>query len=307
MAVRRILSIFVTGMFLSSVPPAAAQNRDMGGVGLTVFTEESFRGRNATLLDDAPNLRSIGLNDSISSLRAGPGERWEVCDDADYRGRCQVFSGSESNLRDRGWNDTISSARRLSGVPPGGGSRGGLIRSLELYAGAHFSGPSRTLNGPVSDLGRLQFSDRAMSLRLPFDQAWEVCDDTAYRECRVVSRNWPDLRDLGLAQRITSARPFNVGRGGGISPLPSPRQRLVLYDQPRFRGRSVEVTDPTQVLSDFMNRAQSLELAGGAWEICDQMDFGGRCVVVSRNVDNLASLGMQRRVISVRPAPALPR
>jgi hypothetical protein len=306
MAVRRILSILAIGMFLSSARPAAAQNRDVGGGGLTVFEDASFRGRNATLLNDVSNLRSIGLNDSISSLRAGPGERWEVCEDAGYRGRCQVFSGSESNLRNREWNDTISSARRLSSVPPGGG-RGGLVRGLELYAAAQFSGPSRTLNGPVSDLRRLQFSDRAMSLRLPFNQPWEVCDDTAYRECRVVSSNSPDLRNLGLAQRISSARPVNAGRGGGISPLPSPRQRLVLYEQPGFRGRSVEVTDPTRILSDFMNRAQSLQVAGGQWEICDQMDFGGRCVTVSRNVDNLSSLGMQRRVISVRPARAVPR
>ncbi len=306
---RRFLRVLAIGMFFSSAFPAAAQNRDLGGVGLTVFEEASYRGRNATLLNDVPNLQSIGMNDRISSLQTGPGERWQVCEHVDYRGRCQVVSGNESNLRGRGWNDLISSARRLSNAPlfPGGGGRGGASRGIELYSGTRFSGLSRTLSGPTSDLRRVGFGDRAMSLRLPPSEAWEVCDDTAYRDCRVVNSDWPDLRDLGMAQRISSARPWGYGRGGGFVPPPPAPQRLVLFENQSYRGRSLTITNGARILSDFMNRAESVQVAGGPWELCDQMDFGGRCVTVNRNVGNLADLGMRRRVISVRPARAVPR
>jgi uncharacterized lipoprotein YbaY len=100
--------------FLGS-PIGLAQERQIGGVGLTIFADRNFRGRSATLREDTPNLQAIGVNDAVSSLQVGPGEQWEVCEHANYQGRCVVVSGSESDLRQSGWNDMISSARRLRG------------------------------------------------------------------------------------------------------------------------------------------------------------------------------------------------
>ena len=72
--------------------PAAAQSaRQVGGVGITVFRDENYRGRNATFLRNVPDLDAYELNDRISSLRVGPGEYWEACEHPKYRGRCQVF------------------------------------------------------------------------------------------------------------------------------------------------------------------------------------------------------------------------
>jgi hypothetical protein len=56
-----------------------------------------------------------GGRDGRSSLRAGPGELWEVCEHANYQGRCAVVSEEERDLRRIGWNDIISSARRVGG------------------------------------------------------------------------------------------------------------------------------------------------------------------------------------------------
>jgi hypothetical protein len=66
-------------------PGGFAQERQIGGVGLTIFAERSFRGRSATLREDTPNLQTIGLNDASSSLQVGPGEQWEVCEHANYQ------------------------------------------------------------------------------------------------------------------------------------------------------------------------------------------------------------------------------
>ena len=56
------------------------QERQMGGVGITVFSDKNFRGRSATYRQDVPDLEPLGLNDKVSSLRVGPREQWEVCE-----------------------------------------------------------------------------------------------------------------------------------------------------------------------------------------------------------------------------------
>ena len=51
-----------------------------------------------------------------------------------------------------------------------------------------------------------------------------------------------------------------------------------------------------------MNRAESVQVFGGVWELCERPQFGGRCVNVSSSVPDLRSLGLRNRVGSARPA-----
>src|SRR5215471_1070843 len=105
---------------LSSSAGYGQQDRQIGGgVGLTIFADFNFRGRSATMRDDTPDLRTIGMNDAARSLRVGPGEQWEVCEHINYEGRCVVVSGSEADLRRTAWDRRISSARRIAvGIEP---------------------------------------------------------------------------------------------------------------------------------------------------------------------------------------------
>jgi len=97
------ISFVVIGIaFCLAFTESYAQERQIGGVGLTVFTDRNLRGRSATIRDNMPNLQAIGLNDRVSSLQAGPGEQWEVCEHANYEGRCVIVSGSEPDLRRSG-------------------------------------------------------------------------------------------------------------------------------------------------------------------------------------------------------------
>lgn len=68
-----------------------AQEREMGGVGITVFADRNFRGESATFREDVPDLRPFGLNDKISSLRIGPGEQWEVCERPEYESKRKIL------------------------------------------------------------------------------------------------------------------------------------------------------------------------------------------------------------------------
>jgi len=62
-----LLVIAVTGTTIL----CSAQERQMGGVGITVFADQNFRGKSATFRQDVTNLDPIGLNDkrSVAILR----------------------------------------------------------------------------------------------------------------------------------------------------------------------------------------------------------------------------------------------
>jgi len=280
------------------------QERQIGGVGVTLFADANFRGRSATIRDDTPDLRTIGMNDAARSLRVGPGEQWEVCEHINYEGRCVVVSGSEANLRTTGWDRRISSARRIGvgiappigSLPGGRGGRGPGGGGLDLFNRTGFAGDRRTFTAAQPDLRRVNFNDAAQSLRIG-GRAWQVCADPNYRNCLVVNTDWPDLRELGMFRRISSVRPWQQGAGGGGE------LAIVLFDDRQFRGRSFRVDRATGVLSGFTNRAESVRVMGGTWQLCDGRNFSGRCSVTSVNIPDLSTVGLRNRVVSVRPAP----
>lgn len=82
---------------------------------ITVYRDSNYRGQQQAFSGEVANLRNVGMNDAISSLRMGRGDRWEVCEDANFRGRCEVISGDERDLQSRRLNDRISSLRPVVG------------------------------------------------------------------------------------------------------------------------------------------------------------------------------------------------
>jgi len=187
------------------------QQRQMGGIGITVYDDIGFRGENATFRSDQRDLGPAGFSGRISSFQVAPGEVWEVCANTDYRPPCQVFSGTESDLRRRNWNDRIASLRRVRNGGGGGGQYPpGGRQSLTLYSDDRFRGSTRIITGSTSSLG--SFNDKAQSLRIT-GGVWEVCEDIDFGKCRTVDRDMSSLGALGLDKRISSVRPAR--RGGG--------------------------------------------------------------------------------------------
>ena len=103
-----------------------------------------------------------------------------------------------------------------------------------------------------------------------------VYSDTNFRGRNATFRqDTPDLQPFGLNDRI-------------------------LYEDRGFGGRSYTATQSVPLLSSFNDRASSARVEGGVWEICDDRDYGGRCVSISSDVSDLASVGLRNRVSSVR-------
>lgn len=92
-------------------------DRPGGGWGqssITVYRDADYRGQSMSFRDEVPNLRHMGMNDAISSIRLSRGA-WEVCEDANFRGRCEIVRGDMRDLRNTGMNDRISSLRPARG------------------------------------------------------------------------------------------------------------------------------------------------------------------------------------------------
>lgn len=83
--------------------------------------------------------------------------------------------------------------------------------------------------------------------------------------------------------------------------------QITFYEHEGFRGRpfSANRAVPNFIREGFNDRASSVIVERGSWEVCDDANFHGRCVILrTGNYDSLARLGLNDRVSSVRPTNA---
>ena len=80
--------------------------------------------------------------------------------------------------------------------------------------------------------------------------------------------------------------------------------QITFYGQEEFRGRAF-TTDravPNMERVGFNDRASSVVVERGRWEVCEDAGFRGQCVMLRRgSYDSLRGLGMNDRISSVRP------
>ena len=80
--------------------------------------------------------------------------------------------------------------------------------------------------------------------------------------------------------------------------------QITFYEGEGFRGRTFSADRPVANFerSGFNDRASSVVVEKGRWEVCQDAQFQGRCIVLRRgSYDSLASMGMNDRISSVRP------
>lgn len=187
------------------------------------------------------------------------------------------------------------------------GIRGNRGAGLTVFANPDYRGTSASFRNEIPDLRDYGLNDRVTSLVIDGGQAWEVCQDVNFSgRCRTFSGSVSDLRDAGWNDRISSLRPvrFNQGRrdSGWENRGRSARAGLVLYDRANYRGESMNVSGAATNLGTIGDRARSVEIYGGSWELCDGAGRNGLCVTVSENVPDLRRLGLRHGVTVARPA-----
>jgi uncharacterized protein YcfJ len=80
--------------------------------------------------------------------------------------------------------------------------------------------------------------------------------------------------------------------------------QITFYEGEGFRGRAFTTERPVWNLErfGFNDRASSVIVDRGRWEVCEDARFEGRCVVLRHgSYDSLAGLGLNHRISSVRP------
>ncbi|HWA64079.1 MAG TPA: beta/gamma crystallin-related protein [Caulobacteraceae bacterium] len=78
--------------------------------------------------------------------------------------------------------------------------------------------------------------------------------------------------------------------------------RITFYAQTDFGGRWFGASHPVNDLRDtgFNDRAESVRIEGGVWLLCEDRDFGGRCITLSRSTPDLWRFGMGDKISSFR-------
>jgi hypothetical protein len=267
------------------------------GADVVFYENDGFRGRSFVADQSISNFANVGFNDRASSVVIHSGT-WQLCSDAFFRGRCVTLApGEYPTLRSMALDYQISSARNLDWLGSGGGATkpGGRV---ELFSGDRFEGRVFVVNGAVTNLPN-DFNDRARSM-VVYDGHWEVCEDIDYRgTCQTYGPGrYANLG--GMANRISSLRP-GAGPGPGPAPGPSTGARVDLFDGARFAGRVYPVAGALANFgNDFNDRAQSMIVYDGYWEVCEDVDFRGTCQVYGGG--RYPSLGaMSSRASSIRP------
>lgn len=182
---------------------------------------------------------------------------------------------------------------------------------ITLYEHENFKGRPLVLDRPSQDLARFDYSNRASSV-IVVGEPWEVCEHSDFRGRCVLLRagNYPALDVLDMNDRVSSARPVGA-RGGAdgrfvppapVPPMPTATQ-ITLYEHENFQGRPFAADRSIGDLGrvGFSNRASSVVVSGEPWEICDETEFRGRCVVLrAGNYPALDVLGLNDRISSIR-------
>ena len=136
---------------------------------------------------------------------------------------------------------------------------------------------------------------------------WEVCEEVRFNGRCVVLRpgRYASLAAMGLNDRVTSVRrltPNTPIDNARYAPAPVEAQ-IVLYDNEGFAGRSFPANHEVGNFANvgFNDRASSVVVLGGPWEVCEHAGFGGRCMVLRPGrYPSLAAMGMNDRISSVR-------
>lgn len=106
---------------------------------------------------------------------------------------------------------------------------------------------------------------------------------------------------LGSAAAVIAVMAF--GTAATEKALAQGRPGIILYQEDNFRGNPLPLDGPVRNLVPmrFNDRASSVRVNYGAWRLCDDESFRGRCIVVTRDEPKLDRLGMDDRISSVMP------
>lgn len=288
----RLPRFIATALAGLTVCAASAQDVEL-------FDRPDFGGLRLTLGQTTPDLAAYGLSQRVSSVVVHRGQ-WEFCTQPQFRGACVTVGPGRYGRLPPALNDSVASLR------PAGGTVGGPVApprpepgrgpAIVLYGGESTVYELR-VDEPVENLSRRGFNDVANRVDV-LAGTWELCSDGGYGgECQ---RFGPGRHVLppALRDRLSSLRPLGYGgpdgprRPGGPDgrpwpvgpdhrPWPGAAPAIVLHEHARGTGRELALSAAVSNLEalGFNDRASSVEVFRGRWQLCRHADYQGDCAV----------------------------
>ena len=173
---------------------------------------------------------------------------------------------------------------------------------ITLYEDVGFNGVQPTLRGYTPSIGKTGFNDRASSI-VVHSGRWEVCTDDEFKGLCVTLKpgEYPTL-DQRLSERISSARELgshadNTGNYNNYG-----RGSIELFGQPDFKGRNLKLEQDAGTLqgTGFNNRASSVVVTAGTWQLCSDDGYSGTCRTFTPGQYSDLGYGMAKEVSSAR-------
>ena len=266
---------------------------------VTFYEDDGFGGRSFTATGQLRDLTRYGFNDRASSVVVER-NNWQVCEDAGFGGRCMVLQpGRYPSLSSMGLNDRVSSVREVSQDPAVAPAPTGA--RVTFYEREDFQGRSFTTVDAVPNFTRFGFNDRAASIVVERNN-WQACEDAGFGGRCVVLQpgRYPSLSGMGMTERISSVR--EVAQYQAPAPAPT-GARVTFYEREDFQGRSFTTADAVSNFTrfGFNDRASSIVVERDNWQVCEDVSFGGRCVVLREGrYPSLMAMGMSDRISSLR-------
>ncbi len=151
---------------------------------------------------------------------------------------------------------------------------GASAAEITLWEGPGFRGRSFSASQSVANFADVGFNDRASSV-IVRDGTWQLCSDAYYRGRCVTLRpgEYGSLQAMGLENAVSSIRELGGWSGGGGG------ARVVLFEGGGYSGRAFNVDGPVPNFDPlgFNDRARSMVVNAGTWELCADAQYAGYC------------------------------
>jgi len=281
------------------VPPRPG-TPDRGPATATLFNEQ-FGGERLTVGEAVADLRQHNFNDAAVSVQISGGADWELCSDGGFGGQCLRFApgrhvlppslwGRVSSLRPAGGSTPATPVTPTTPITPSGSAAVVLFEH-------RFAGRTLELGAAVANLSEQRFNDIASSIEVRRGR-WQLCAHADFgAPCQVLA---PGRHALGpeLDDRVSSLRPVFGARD---EPVPA-GGAVTLHESSDLGGRQLLVGEAVANLRDrgFNDRARSVEVHGGRWELCGDADYRGPCQLFGPGLHALPA-ALAGRVSSLRP------
>jgi hypothetical protein len=245
---------------------------------VTLYQQRNFQGESFSLDRQATDLEKTGFYDGAASIVVRSGV-WQACSAALFDGTCVRLTPGKYSQLDGSLDNRIISVREYADAsaeaPPT------IVASAEpriaLFEASGFGGRAIELTRTAGDLDRISFYSGAQAA-IVYSGTWRLCTQDHYRgDCREFSPGRYD--HLGaFGGRVASAE-LIAPMPGPVSVAPSaPSGRVVLYELPRFAGRSLVIDQralPNMEALGF--DAASMRIEAGYWMFCNDIRYQGDC------------------------------